>query len=55
MTASCQICRDTGIAHKAPYIAPDIWTMTACTCPAGREMVAAMQKRTDQNPIKKEE
>ena len=38
--ADCHICRGTGIAHTAPHIAEVTQTMTACTCEAGRAMVA---------------
>lgn len=45
---TCPICRDTGIASKSPYIMGtsqgDIYTMTACTCPAGQRLVKATQK-----------
>lgn len=53
---TCPICRDTGIAHSAPYIVGlsdgDLHTFTACTCPAGRALTediaarAAQQART---------
>lgn len=48
---TCLICRDTGIAHSAPWMG-DLHTFTACTCPAGRALTediaarAAQQART---------
>lgn len=50
---TCPKCRDTGIQHKAPYIMNlrdgDLYTMTACDCPAGKQMVReAMQKKEKQ-------
>ena len=40
---TCPICRDTGIAHSAPYIVglrdgDREHTFTLCTCPIGRAM-----------------
>lgn len=41
---TCPICRDTGIAHRAPYMMGlpdgDLYTITACTCPAGKTAFA---------------
>lgn len=50
---TCPKCRDTGIQHKALYIMNlrdgDLYTMTACDCPAGKQMVReAMQKKEKQ-------
>lgn len=45
---TCPICRDTGIASKSPYIMGtaqgDLYTMTACRCPAGQQLVKALAK-----------
>lgn len=42
---TCPICHDTGIAHSAPHIWPDICTIAACTCDAGKAMVAVLRAR----------
>ena len=45
----CPICRDTGIAHSAPYLMGtaqgDLYTMTACSCPAGKRLVAEINEK----------
>lgn len=45
----CPKCHDTGIQHKAPYIMGlpdgDLYTMTACDCPAGKALLH--KKETD--------
>ena len=44
----CPICRDTGIAHSAPYLMGtahgDLYTMTACSCPAGKRLTEATRR-----------
>lgn len=57
--ADCHICRGTGIAHTAPHIAGVTKTITACTCEAGKALVARIngaaveRQRHTQNGIGK--
>ena len=45
---TCPICRDTGIAHSAPYLMGtaqgDLYTMTVCSCPAGKRAAAEVSR-----------
>ena len=46
---TCPICRDTGIADSRPYLMGtaqgDLYTMTACSCPAGKRMAAEINEK----------
>lgn len=42
----CPICRNTGIAHGAPHISGLSYTITACTCEAGRALMERVSAET---------
>lgn len=48
MTHPCPICRDTGIAHSAPYmmglVQGDLYTITVCSCSAGKRLTEATRR-----------
>lgn len=50
----CPICRDTGVAHRAPYMVGtrhgDLYTITMCSCDAAREAMADHIVKTGAEP-----
>ena len=51
MTAeTCPTCRGTGIATRSPYImglpSGDLYSLTACTCDAGKAMMTGTKTKT---------
>lgn len=43
---TCPTCRDTGIAHRAPYLG-DLYTIMLCDCPAGKALAAQINEKME--------